>query len=189
MADTELLPCPWCGETPDVSTDASFRLTDGVKYGALQCCVVGPEVRTDYKDVPHWRERAIAAWNERKSPEATTAKNAVVRFDSKVMPWNERIGRESGVPDGVIKFAMLEEIAELREALASRPAEVDDNEQTDTKRLMFAMQDIDGFLSVKQDKYDLAVVVMEERGLDEPDWECELEGVRRLIDKAIGTST
>jgi hypothetical protein len=67
MADTELLPCPWCGETPDVSNDASFRLTDGVKYGALQCCVVGPEVRTDYKDVPHWREAAIAAWNDRKT--------------------------------------------------------------------------------------------------------------------------
>jgi len=67
MADTELLPCPWCGETPDVSTDASFRLTDGVKYGALQCCVVGPEVRTDYKDLPHWRERAISAWNDRKA--------------------------------------------------------------------------------------------------------------------------
>jgi len=67
MADTQLLPCPWCGETPDVSNEASFRLTDGVKYGALQCCVVGPEVRTDYKDVPHWRERAIAAWNDRKA--------------------------------------------------------------------------------------------------------------------------
>lgn len=60
--------------------------------------------------------------------QATTAKNAAVRFDSKVVPWNERIGRKSGVHDGVIKFAMLEEIAELREALASRPAEVDDEQ-------------------------------------------------------------
>lgn len=61
----------------------------------------------------------------------------------------------------------------------------DDTRQADAKRLMFAMQDIDGFVGIKQDKYDLAVVVMEERGLDEPDEECELEGVRRLIDKAI----
>lgn len=65
--DPELLPCPWCGEVPDISTDAAFRLTDGVKYGALGCCVTGPEVRTDYKDVPHWREAAIAAWNDRRS--------------------------------------------------------------------------------------------------------------------------
>ena len=63
----------------------------------------------------------------------------------------------------------------------------DDDQQDDSKRLMFAMQDIDGFVSVKQDKYDLAVVVMEERGLDEPDWKCEIEGVRRLIDKAMAT--
>ena len=60
-------PCPWCGEVPDVSNNASFRLTDGVKYGALQCCVVGPEVRTDYKDVPHWKAKAIAAWNDRRA--------------------------------------------------------------------------------------------------------------------------
>lgn len=80
--------------------------------------------------------------------------------------------------------AVIEELLQQR-ALASRPAEVDDEGPTDAKRLMFAMQDVDGFGSLKQDKYDLAVVVMEERGLDEPDWECELEGVRRLIDMAM----
>lgn len=47
-----------------------------------------------------------------------------------IKPWNERIGRKDGVPDGVIKFAMLEEIAELRDALAPRPAEVDDTTST-----------------------------------------------------------
>lgn len=60
-------PCPWCGEIPDINNDASFRLTDGVKYGALQCCVTGPEVRTDYKDVDHWRAAAVAAWNDRSA--------------------------------------------------------------------------------------------------------------------------
>ncbi|MFS2027686.1 hypothetical protein [Massilia sp. CT11-137] len=67
METERAAPCPWCGEVPDVSNDASFRLTDGVKYGALQCCIVGPEVRTDYKDVPHWKAKAIAAWNDRRA--------------------------------------------------------------------------------------------------------------------------
>lgn len=48
-----------------------------------------------------------------------------------IKPWNLRVGGNYGVPDGVIKFAMLEEIAELRSALASRPAEVDDKRQQD----------------------------------------------------------
>lgn len=63
-------PCPWCGEAPDVTKEGAFRLTDGMKYGALQCCVIGPEVRTDYKDVEHWKAKAIAAWNERAIPQA-----------------------------------------------------------------------------------------------------------------------
>ncbi len=63
-------PCPWCGESPDTTKDENFRLTDGLKYGALQCCVIGPEVRTDYKDVSHWKASAIAAWNDRRAPTA-----------------------------------------------------------------------------------------------------------------------
>lgn len=66
-----LLPCPFCGQKPDIDNDASFRLTDGMKYGALQCCIVGPEVRTDYKEVSHWKGAAIAAWNERIAPPAS----------------------------------------------------------------------------------------------------------------------
>lgn len=72
----DLKPCPWCGEVPDVSNDAAFRLTDGVKYGALQCCVIGPGVRTDYKDLPHWREKAIRAWNDRKPSSTSTSQGA-----------------------------------------------------------------------------------------------------------------
>jgi hypothetical protein len=45
--------------------------------------------------------------------------------DTKIKPWSERVGKMPGAPDGVIRFAMLEEIDELRAALASRPAEVD----------------------------------------------------------------
>ena len=69
IQEREIKPCPWCGEVPDVSKNESFRLTDGVKYGALQCCVVGPEVRTGYKDLQFWRDDAIEAWNCR-APQA-----------------------------------------------------------------------------------------------------------------------
>lgn len=136
--------------------------------------------------------------------QATTARNAAIRFDSDM---GERAAFEKAMNDSRFFPAELDfsrtkspsgrdeyvnshlqsnwEGWQARAALASRPAEVDDEGQSDAKRLMFAMQDVDGFGSVKQDKYDLAVVAMEERALDEPDWECELEGVRRLIDKAM----
>ncbi|HXU93215.1 MAG TPA: hypothetical protein VFP33_06110 [Gallionella sp.] len=71
----ELKPCPWCGEKPNTELDSAFRLTDGMKYGALQCCVVGPEVRTDYKPVSHWKASAIKAWNDR-TPTVTNASAA-----------------------------------------------------------------------------------------------------------------
>jgi len=58
-------PCPYCGETPDVNDLRSFRETDGPKWGALQCCGMGPEVRTNYEPVEKWRDRAIEAWNRR----------------------------------------------------------------------------------------------------------------------------
>ena len=61
----ELKPCPFCGDIP---SENSHALTDGgFKYGAIQCgCgALGPDVRTEYKDWPHWRDAAFAAWNER----------------------------------------------------------------------------------------------------------------------------
>lgn len=54
----ELLPCPFCGQVPTM-----IRETDGYKWGAVVCCITGPEVRTFYKSVEHWRNEAIAAWN------------------------------------------------------------------------------------------------------------------------------
>jgi len=74
-------PCPWCGESPDVTNDAIFQLADGVKWGALTCCGAGPEVRTDYKDVSHWKSSAIAAWNER-----TPAVPAIPRTSAEAVP-------------------------------------------------------------------------------------------------------
>jgi len=61
----ELLPCPFCGDTP---SEVSFVLSDGgYKYGAIQCScgVIGSDVRTGYKDFPHWRDAAVEQWNTR----------------------------------------------------------------------------------------------------------------------------
>ena len=62
---TSLKPCPFCGETPDAHEEWTFQSNQGSKWGFVVCCCQGPEVRTDYKDVEHWREEAIQAWNER----------------------------------------------------------------------------------------------------------------------------
>lgn len=61
----ELKPCPFCGETPDASDKATFRYTDGHKWGAVVCCGTGPEVRTGYGEISHWKDDAITAWNTR----------------------------------------------------------------------------------------------------------------------------
>lgn len=59
----ELLPCPFCGEVPTL-----FQETSGSKWGAVVCCITGPEVRTGYQGVEFWRDEAIAAWNRRLLP-------------------------------------------------------------------------------------------------------------------------
>jgi hypothetical protein len=40
-------------------------------------------------------------------------------------PWHERIGKKEGVPEGVMRFAMLEEIADLRAQLAAKSGGAD----------------------------------------------------------------
>jgi hypothetical protein len=74
----DLLPCPFCGETPDASGNYTFVETDGPKWGAVRCCGTGPEVRTGYGPVDEWRDDAIAAWNERKAPPSTEAARALL---------------------------------------------------------------------------------------------------------------
>lgn len=63
----EPLPCPWCGKVPDTSNPNSFWLDDatGGKWGAVQCCCIGPDIRTGYSPLVEWRDEAIDAWNER----------------------------------------------------------------------------------------------------------------------------
>ncbi len=60
-------PCPFCGETPDYDDPHTFDCDQGTKWGFVQCCCRGPDVRTGYGPLEEWRDDAIKAWNERAS--------------------------------------------------------------------------------------------------------------------------
>lgn len=65
--NTVLKPCPWCGRIPQ-DEPASFVDTQGTKWGALicgNCSATGPEVRTGYRPLDQWKEKAIEEWNNR----------------------------------------------------------------------------------------------------------------------------
>jgi Lar family restriction alleviation protein len=60
-----LLPCPFCGETPNPDDPLTFQMNQGDKWGFVVCCCQGPEVRTEYHTLEHWKQKAIDAWNTR----------------------------------------------------------------------------------------------------------------------------
>lgn len=62
---SELLPCPFCGTVPNLEDDAYHYQNQGNKWGGIRCCIDGPEVRTNYKPWPHWKDEAIKEWNTR----------------------------------------------------------------------------------------------------------------------------
>ena len=67
MTDTvkkhsKLKDCPFCGEVPPKD---SYYVNQGTKWGGVQCCIDGPEVRTGYQNWPAWKQDAIEAWNTR----------------------------------------------------------------------------------------------------------------------------
>jgi hypothetical protein len=64
---TPAKPCPFCGKTPDVNDPNTFT-AETRQWASLLCCITGPEVRASYMPLEHWREDAIAAWNERSTP-------------------------------------------------------------------------------------------------------------------------
>ena len=63
-AAPELLPCPFCGDVP-VSLYGVHAGERSDKWGGVQCCIQGPEVRTGYGPVEDWRDDAVRAWNTR----------------------------------------------------------------------------------------------------------------------------
>lgn len=65
----KLLPCPFCGLTPDANDPASFTQEKQPKWGRVVCCIEGPEVRAGYAPLEEWKDAAIAAWNRRISSE------------------------------------------------------------------------------------------------------------------------
>ena len=72
MSDLTVKPCPFCGcEMPDADKlgDCYFDQNQGFKWGFFVCsgcAATGPEVRTQYAPIAHWKDEAIEAWNERK---------------------------------------------------------------------------------------------------------------------------
>jgi hypothetical protein len=60
---SECKPCLTCGQEIDIGNDAHFVSDQGDKWGHIVCCG-GPEVRTDYKSLPHWKNEAIREWND-----------------------------------------------------------------------------------------------------------------------------
>jgi len=59
-------PCPFC--TQPLPDDVPHVTDVSGKWGAVccpHCDARGPEVRTDYRDWPHWREAALGEWNRR----------------------------------------------------------------------------------------------------------------------------
>ena len=52
------------------------------------------------------------------------------------------------------------------------------------QELMFACQ-FEGYVGVEKDKYDFAIEFMDEAGMDEPSFEDEVNGLRKLIQLAM----
>jgi hypothetical protein len=61
----KMLPCPFCGAVPDSDNNGTFDTICAGKWGFVVCCCQGPEVRTNYHELEHWKQDAIDAWNER----------------------------------------------------------------------------------------------------------------------------
>lgn len=76
MSDT-IKPCPWCGKTPDINDSFSFWRDGGGKWGSVQCCCIGPDVRTGYGPLEEWKDEAIAAWNTRVAAPAPFAPQSI----------------------------------------------------------------------------------------------------------------
>lgn len=124
-----ILPCPFCGKTPDATDARSFNLESGGKWGAVQCCIIGPEVRTRYEPLESWRDEAIAAWNTRAPKQVSAgldaAHSATIRSALSIAIRHAEIEREDGskhAAELVIQFeAAKAALAQLDATPAATP--------------------------------------------------------------------
>lgn len=139
MADTELLPCPFCGGSDAfverLDYTAAYVQCDADVGDGCACLARGPIAvqDDDGEDIPGGAG-AIAAWNRRATPPSpSTAPEVDVRHEFE--RWMSQRGESAvyigdglystgAVCDQAEAFAAGVELA--RAALASRPAEVDD---------------------------------------------------------------
>ena len=139
MADTELLPCPFCGGSDAfverLDYTAAYVQCDADVGDGCACLARGPITvqDDDGEDIPGGAG-AIAAWNRRATPPSpSTAPEVDVRHEFE--RWMSQRGESAvyigdglystgAVCDQAEAFAAGVELA--RAALASRPAEVDD---------------------------------------------------------------
>ncbi|WP_426110972.1 Lar family restriction alleviation protein [Massilia sp. PWRC2] len=208
----ELLPCAHCG-----STNITEKHSDPValRWQYIQCNNCGASsMHSAYMD------RAIAAWNRRvpaSEPavdrDAGIAAAEVAVTDALAVVRNEALEEAAAiVEEEVCDCCYAESEKDVAEYLATiirahklaaptapavpaAPLVAPQGalaSPDDAKRLMFAMQDIDGFGCIEMDKYDYAIRAMEASKHDEITPEHELQGVRDLIDaamRATGTDT
>ena len=108
-----LLPCPFCGDTPDINNVATFTETNGSKWGAVSCCCYGPEVRTGYRPLAEWRDAAIAAWNRRAPAPTVESLRALL---GRVVEWDSAQELEQMERD-----PFHEIVADIKRALGGTP--------------------------------------------------------------------
>lgn len=108
---SEMLPCPFCGTTPDANKRETFTLEDQPKWASVNCCITGPEIRTDYEKWPAWKQDAIAAWNTRPAPAASPTGVIPQPQD---LPWTDK---ERHVIATMMEERQLSGMALLRAAL------------------------------------------------------------------------
>lgn len=162
MADTQAFEAWWDGRALPGNLKAAF-------FMVWQAALASRPAEVDDEGLP------------KLPPESARASKGEGQF---YMKWSET-GKD--LRGELLLFTAEQYRQGQRDAVAADRARSNSEGQSDAKRLVFVMQDIDGFVNVTQDKYDLTVLAMEERSINEPNWECELEGIRRLIDKAMST--
>lgn len=115
MSEVELKSCPFCGETPDAE---SHYVNQGTKWGGIQCCIEGPEVRTNYKEWPAWKDNAIEAWNTRV-PDITALQNELAEAKEQIA--NNKKAHDEAYDRIMASIPIKEHDIVVREIQGSKP--------------------------------------------------------------------